>query len=113
MSIPADIQLDNSSRPGPEWLEERSWHENVASYRCHVRLVKEDDGTFSAIVLNLPGAGSCGDTEEEAILNVREAVCGVIGSYEADGEPVPWRDPFSYSDEIPDDAKHKWILVNA
>ena len=26
---------------------------------------KEDDDTYSGIAMNLPGAGSCGDTEEE------------------------------------------------
>ncbi len=29
-------------------------------------LIPEEQGGYSAIVLNLPGAGSCGDSEEEA-----------------------------------------------
>ncbi len=32
----------------------------------HVELIPEDDGTFSVIVPDLPGVGSCGDTEAEA-----------------------------------------------
>ena len=34
-----------------------------ASYRCHIAIIPEDDGDFSVVVLNLPGAGSCGDTK--------------------------------------------------
>jgi predicted RNase H-like HicB family nuclease len=83
----------------------------ATTYRCHVGLIREDDGSFSAIVLNLPGAGSCGDTEEEALQNVREAVLGVIESHLDAGEEVPWTD--SASEDIPADATHKWIDVSA
>jgi predicted RNase H-like HicB family nuclease len=80
-------------------------------YRCHVCLIPEDDGTFSAIVLNLPGTGSCGRTREEAIENVREAILGVIESHTAHGESIPWKDPDPA--EIPSSGEPKWILVNA
>ena len=39
---------------------------NPKSYRCHLAIIREDDASFSAIALNLPGAGSIGDTEEDA-----------------------------------------------
>jgi predicted RNase H-like HicB family nuclease len=80
-----------------------------ACYRCHVRLIQEDDGSFSAVVLNLPGAGSCGDTKEEAVRNVREAILAVIESYNDSHEDIPWRSQDEYG--IVDDAK--WIIVNA
>ncbi len=83
----------------------------VAAYRCHVAWTREDDGSFSVIVLNLPGAGSCGDTEEEALLNVREAIAGAIESYIEAGMEIPWKE--STSADSPAGAKHKWILVNA
>jgi len=79
------------------------------SYRCHLAILKDEDGRFSVIVLNLPGAGSCGDTEDEAVHNAREAVTGVIESYIEDGEEIPWKTEYS----IPEDSKLKWILVNA
>lgn len=63
------------------------------------------------MVLNLPGAGSCGATEEEAIENAKEAVSGVIESYLEAGEEIPWKD--SSSESIPAGATHKWIIVNA
>ncbi len=83
---------------------------DTKSIRVHIALVRESDGTFSAIALNLPGCGSCGDTEEEAIANVREAVVGVVESY-ATADDVPWIESDEY-EEIPDGAKLKWILVN-
>ena len=84
---------------------------NPKSYRCHLALVRESDGEHSAIVLNLPGAGSCGATEEEAVANVREAVLGVIRSYLEDGMDIPWQD--SDPTDIPEGARQKWILVDA
>ncbi len=103
----AEFELTNDAltvSPTDDWSE-------TTAYRCHVCLICEEDGTFSAIVLNLPGAGSCGDTEEEALQNVREAVQGVIESYNASGETVPWKD--SEPEDIPEGAKQTWILVNA
>ena len=55
-----------------------------------VELIPEDDGSFSAVVINLPGVGSCGDTEAEAIENVKEAMTGVLEEYTESGEDVPW-----------------------
>ena len=78
------------------------------SYRCHLAIITEDDGQVSVVVLNLPGIGSCGSTEEEAITNAREAIAGAIESY---GDDIPWRDAANYS--VPAGAKQKWILVNA
>ncbi len=88
---------------------ETKW--NPETYRCHLAITRDDDGRFSAVVLNLPGAGSCGDTKEEAVANAREAVLGVIQSYLEDGLPIPWLDSTKYA--IEDGAEQKWILVNA
>lgn len=79
--------------------------------RVHIAILREADGAFSVIALNLPGAGSCGDTEEEAIENTREAVRGVVHSHMDDSEEIPWLDTSDY-DSIPDGAKLKWILVH-
>lgn len=103
-----EIDLNNNAKSYETDLE--AWTESPRSYRCHILLAREDDGGYSAIVLNLPGAGSCGDTQEEAVLNAREAVCGVIESYLENGEEVPWKD--SLTADIPDNAQHKWVLVH-
>jgi predicted RNase H-like HicB family nuclease len=84
--------------------------ESPAMYKFHVLLTKDDEDSFSAVVLNLPGAGSCGSKEEEAMENVREAIRGVLESYKASGEEIPWKD--SSAAEIPPGAKQKWIILN-
>ena len=84
--------------------------ENPPRVRCHMAILREDDGSFSAIALNLPGIGSCGDSEEEAIANASQAVTAAVESFREDGDPVPWAAPGEYS--IPDGAKLVWILVN-
>lgn len=84
------------------------WCPNT-SYRCHVALIQEEDGSFSAVVLNLPGTGSCGETLEEAISNAREAIAGVIKSYRSRNLEIPWTSDYL----VPDKAAQKWILVDA
>lgn len=84
-------------------------HPNV--YRCHLAILKDDEETFSAIVLNLPGAASCGSTEDEAISNVRQAVVDLVAYYSDESQEIPWACPDEYS--VPEGAKQKWIIVNA
>ena len=57
----------------------------------YVQLIPDDDG-FSAIVLNLPGAASQGNTAAEALRNATEAIEGCVAQYEADEQPIPWKD---------------------
>ena len=99
------IELVNNARS--EVVGSNDWFESRA-YRCHVCVVRDDD-RWSVMVLNLPGTGSCGDTEQEAMENVREAIAGVIESYCEHDEEIPWTD--SNADDIPVGARHKWILV--
>lgn len=47
-----------------------------------VELVKEDDGGYSASVPSVPGAYSDGDTEEEALENIADAVATLMESTE-------------------------------
>ena len=107
-TIEREIELENTN--APQMSYDLTWVSPNA-YRCHICTTREDDGTFSTIVLNLPGCGSCGDTEEEAIANAREAIRGVIESYLAADEEIPWQD--RESGEISQGASQKWILVNA
>jgi predicted RNase H-like HicB family nuclease len=104
------LELKNESRHAAFSLD---WPRDTNVYRCHICYIAEDDGTFSAIVLNLPGVGSCGKTIEEATTNVREAILGTIESYIEDGEQIPWKDSTLDSDNLPKDSVQKWILVNA
>lgn len=108
MSLDAPIWTNDSTNDSYT-IGETRFHPKT--YRCHLAISRDEEGGFSAIVLNLPGAGSCGDSEEEAIANAREAAKGVIESYIEDGVDIPWIDQFKYS--IPPSAAQKWILVNA
>ena len=102
--------LENESNSTSFVFDEVEWPEQAA-YRCHICLVQEDDEQISAIVLNLPGAASCGATECEALENVRESILGLIEVYKEHGDPIPWVVD-SRSEEIPNGARTQWILVN-
>jgi predicted RNase H-like HicB family nuclease len=104
----APTLLENESNSASFMFDEVQWPERIA-YRCHVCLVAEDE-QFSAIVLNLPGAASCGDTESEALANVEESIRELIQVYAENGDPIPWKE--YRSEEIPPGAKLQWILVN-
>jgi len=93
-----------------EMVDPATWNVASATYRCRLHIVREDDGTFSAVVLNLPGAGSCGDTEEEAVENAKEAIRGLVASYADAGESIPWKEGEC---EAPATGKLKWIRVDA
>jgi predicted RNase H-like HicB family nuclease len=74
-------------------------------------ITKDDYECYSAVILNLPGTGSCGETEEEAIENAKEAARAAIEEYEESGRPIPWKD--SSTIEIPAGAKHKRVILDA
>ncbi len=48
-----------------------------------------DDGSLSVWVPDLPGCVSSGDTQEEALRNIEEAVRGHIAVLRESGEAVP------------------------
>lgn len=80
-----------------------------APVRCQIAVIPEADGGYSAIVLNLPGVGSCGDTEDEALANAREAISAAVASFHEDKVEIPWVKTY----EVPAGARTEWILVNA
>ena len=105
----APALLENESNSTSFMFDLVEWPEESA-YRCHVCLVPEEDGQFSAIVLNLPGAASCGNTESEALANVEESIRGLIEVYKETHDPIPWKD--YRSEDIPSGTKTQWIMVN-
>jgi len=48
-----------------------------------------EDGYFVAECPSLPGCISQGETREEAIANIKEAIAGYIAALEEDKLPVP------------------------
>lgn len=54
-----------------------------------VILEPNESGGYTVSVPLLPGCISEGDTREEALANIKEAIELYIESLEADGEPIP------------------------
>lgn len=50
---------------------------------------REEEGGFSVWVPDLPGCASMGDTYDEALENIREAIEGYIAAHRAEGLPLP------------------------
>ena len=59
------------------------------SREYEVVLTTEADGGFSATVPALPGCASQGETREEALSTIREAIEVYIESLVAHGDPIP------------------------
>lgn len=57
-----------------------------------VVLEKESEGGFSVFVPSLPGCATQGETMEEAIANIKEALELYIQSLKEDGLPIPSSD---------------------
>jgi antitoxin HicB len=54
-----------------------------------VALTQEEDGTYSVTVPSLPGCATQGESREEALELIREAIEGYIESLVAHGDPIP------------------------
>jgi antitoxin HicB len=57
--------------------------------KYRVLIEQDEDGMYVAEVPSLPGCISQGQTREEAVENVREAIAGYLESLEAHGDPIP------------------------
>lgn len=61
-------------------------------HRYTVVLERESDGGYHASCPALPGCHSQGDTLDEALVNIREAIELYIESLQAHDEPLPVED---------------------
>jgi predicted RNase H-like HicB family nuclease len=57
--------------------------------KFHVTLQKEPSGGYIARCLELPGSLSQGDTKDETLANIRDAIMTVIDMMREQGELVP------------------------
>ncbi|MBI4308580.1 MAG: type II toxin-antitoxin system HicB family antitoxin [Chloroflexi bacterium] len=57
--------------------------------RFRVILELNESGGYTVTVPLLPGCISEGDTKEEALANIKEAIELYMESLQADGEPIP------------------------
>ena len=87
-----------------------SWKSSEPGKRYRIlAAARKEDGTFVSYCLNLTGAVSCGDSLQEAVENLREAVAGCISSYLEAGKEIPWTEAPGSKDEY-DFAE--WIDVD-
>lgn len=72
----------------------------ILTYR--VLLTEEPEGGFTASVPSLPGCVSYGETLEEGLTMIREAIEGYIAVLKDSGDPIPDDSAtFEYSISIP------------
>jgi predicted RNase H-like HicB family nuclease len=57
--------------------------------KYRVLIEQDEDGVFVAEVPSLPGCISQGQTRQEALENVKEAIAGYLESLQKHDEPVP------------------------
>jgi len=57
--------------------------------KFHVTLQKEPEGGYVVRCLELPRALSQGETKEEALTHIKEAVLTILNMMREQGEPVP------------------------
>ena len=62
---------------------------NMRTYVFRVELTKEDDGRWSARAPALLGCATCGESQEEALQNIRDAVELYISDMQKTGEDIP------------------------
>ena len=58
-------------------------------HRFTVNFIVAEEGGYTVMVPALPGCISEGDTYEEALINIKEAIQLYIESLQKDGLPVP------------------------
>lgn len=66
-------------------------HNNIAmkSYIFRIVIEEERDGRFSAFAPSLPGCNTWGESKEEALKNIEEAIHLYVEDLMASGEDVP------------------------
>ena len=62
-------------------------YRNAMKFRVHVET--DEDGVFVAECPTLPGCISQGQTRNEALDNIKDAIAGYLASLEKHGEAVP------------------------
>ena len=72
-----------------EWVDGQSGCQDLGLQCRNVTLARNDDGQWVAECLSLPGCVSEGETREEAVSQIREAIQLYITVLEEDHLPIP------------------------
>jgi predicted RNase H-like HicB family nuclease len=57
--------------------------------KFHITISRDEDGRFCASCPTLPGCHSQGDTHDEAVANITEAIEAYLESLQKAGDPIP------------------------
>lgn len=57
--------------------------------KYRIIIEQDEDGVFSASVPSLPGCISQGNSRNEALVNIKEAMEGYLESLQKHNEPIP------------------------
>lgn len=75
-------------------------------------VIEPGTSNYSAYVPDLPGCISTGNTLEETIKNIKEAIAGHVEAMIQDGDPIPPPTTHHVDVVAPSDIE-TWIVVNA
>lgn len=103
------VPLRKSIQQSPEDSASCEWSifEDGRLFSCDIAIVRERAG-YSALAVNLPGVVSCGDSIDDAIKNVRDALSAALAVYVEDGQ-IPWSDDTQIDGDV---VCEKRIVVN-
>lgn len=57
--------------------------------KLRIVIEQDEDGIFVSNCPTLPGCWSQGDTRDEAIANIKDAISGYLASLNKHGDPIP------------------------
>ncbi len=57
--------------------------------KFRIAIEQDENGVFVAKCPSLPGCISQGHTREEALYNIKDAMCGYVESLKKHNEPIP------------------------
>ncbi len=92
--------IDRDGEAGEKTCPEQTLNKLWQCVRCMkytVILEPQDEGGYTVIVPSLPGCISEGDTRDEALENIRDAIKGYMASLKKHGEPIP-HEEFSHAE---------------
>jgi len=78
----------------------------------HIVVHKDPGSSYGVIVLDLPGCFSGGETFEEALSSVKEAIQGHMGVMAMDGYPIPEKRPLDEHEANVDFVEGAWATVS-
>jgi predicted RNase H-like HicB family nuclease len=105
LGIPPENSDPRSERGRVEWND----FSLGGVYSCAIRLIREGDRLISVYVPSLPGTASQGETEEEALGNIKEALVGAIQVHKESGTSIPWS---AVTEPTEPSEVERWITVH-